>query len=80
MQGVVTTPRAPPPAWASRPQDKVAVKTGTAQAGHTVTTTVDWMIGFAPATTRRVAMAVVVPEQASTHYGADHRRTHHACG
>lgn len=70
MQGVVTTPGGTAHDVGFPPQDKVAAKTGTAQVGTPVTTTVDWMIGFAPATDPTVAVAVVVPEQSLTHYGA----------
>jgi penicillin-binding protein A len=70
MQGVVTTPKGTAHDVGFPPQDKVAAKTGTAQVGTPVTTTVDWMIGFAPATNPTVAVAVVVPEQSLTHYGA----------
>ena len=49
----------------------VAVKTGTAQVGYpVVTSNADWMIGFAPANDPKVAIAVVVPFQASGNYGA----------
>jgi penicillin-binding protein A len=49
--------------------EHVAVKTGTAQAG-TGNGNIDWMIGFAPATSPRVAIAVVVPKQSSGTSGA----------
>jgi len=49
----------------------VAVKTGTAQVGFPVITSVsDWMIGFAPATNPEVAIAVVVPYQPLSTQGA----------
>lgn len=70
MQGVVTTPQGTAHYVGFPPQDKVAAKTGTAQVGTPVTSTVDWMIGFAPATNPTVAIAVVVPEQSTTDYGA----------
>jgi membrane peptidoglycan carboxypeptidase len=70
MQGVVATPKGTAYGVGFPPQDKVAAKTGTAQVGTPVTTTVDWMVGFAPATNPTVAVAVVVPEQSLTHYGA----------
>ena len=70
MQGVVTTPLGTAHDVGFPPQDKVAVKTGTAQVGTAAQNTVDWMIGFAPATHPTVAIAVVVPEQATTASGA----------
>jgi len=49
----------------------VAVKTGTAQVGFpTITSVSDWMIGFAPASNPRVAIAVVVPYQPLSTQGA----------
>ncbi len=49
----------------------VAVKTGTAQVGFPVITSVaDWMIGFAPAKDPKVAIAVVVPFQSLSTQGA----------
>ena len=49
----------------------VAVKTGTAQVGFPVITSVaDWMIGFAPANDPKVAIAVVVPFQPLSTQGA----------
>ena len=71
MQGVVTTPQARRPGWASHPETDVAVKTGTAQVGNAAQNTVDWMIGFAPANNPTVAVAVVVPEQATSASGAE---------
>jgi len=51
------------------PQDEVAAKTGTAQTrGNTETD--DWMIAFAPASHPTVAVAVVVPFQPKSFYGA----------
>jgi peptidoglycan glycosyltransferase len=52
------------------PQDQVAAKTGTAQTGVGNTNTDDWMIAFAPASHPTVAVAVVMPYQAKTGYGA----------
>jgi peptidoglycan glycosyltransferase len=52
------------------PQDQVAAKTGTAQVGNAVNNTDDWMIAFAPASNPKVAVAVVVPYQAKSAYGA----------
>jgi cell division protein FtsI/penicillin-binding protein 2 len=57
------------------PQDQVAAKTGTAQqsqnsATQALNATDDWMIAFAPASNPRVAVAVVVPYQALSAYGA----------
>ncbi len=50
----------------------VAVKTGTAEieAGTTITSVQDWMIGFAPANNPAVAIAVVVPYQSLSTAGA----------
>lgn len=70
MQGVVTTPNGTGYGVGFPPQDKVAAKTGTAQVGTPYTSTVDWMIGFAPATHPTMAVAVVVPDQSKTAYGA----------
>lgn len=70
MEGVASTPNGTaygvgfPATW------HIAVKTGTAQAGPGNTSTTDWMIGFAPATHPRVAVAVVVPLQATSASGA----------
>lgn len=51
-------------------QDDVAAKTGTAQTGNSAHNTDDWMIAFAPARAPEIAIAVVVPFQAITAYGA----------
>jgi penicillin-binding protein A len=48
----------------------VAVKTGTAQTGDAHNDTDDWMIGFAPANDPTIAVAVVVPLQATNSSGA----------
>ncbi len=48
----------------------VAAKTGTAQTGNSKKNTDDWMIAFAPATNPTVAVAVVMPFQAVSAYGA----------
>jgi len=50
--------------------DQVAAKTGTAQTGNKLKNTDDWMIAFAPAIDPTVAVAVVMPFQDITHYGA----------
>jgi peptidoglycan glycosyltransferase len=52
------------------PNLDVAVKTGTAQTGDAHNDTDDWMIGFAPANDPTVAIAVVVPLQATSASGA----------
>jgi peptidoglycan glycosyltransferase len=70
MQGVVTTPHGTAAGVGFTPKDEVAVKTGTAQVGNAAQNTVDWMIGLAPASNPTVAIAVVVPEQATTFTGA----------
>jgi penicillin-binding protein A len=67
MEGVVaqhgTAANIFPPSW------DVAAKTGTAQVLNNTRTT-DWMIAFAPASAPKVAVAVVVPNQALSAYGA----------
>ncbi len=45
------------------PSLDAAVKTGTAQTGNPQANTDDWMIGFAPASDPKIAVAVVVPLQ-----------------
>ena len=50
-------------------QDEVAAKTGTAQERNN-TETDDWMIAFAPASHPTVAVAVVMPYQPLSTYGA----------
>jgi peptidoglycan glycosyltransferase len=52
------------------PADDVAAKTGTAQTGNSLKNTDDWMIAFAPATDPTVAVAVVMPFQLISAYGA----------
>jgi penicillin-binding protein A len=52
------------------PSLDAAVKTGTAQTGNASANTDDWMIGFAPASAPRVAVAVVVPYQNFVDTGA----------
>lgn len=52
------------------PIDDVAAKTGTAQTGNSLKNTDDWMIAFAPAAKPTVAVAVVMPFQAVSAYGA----------
>lgn len=48
----------------------VAAKTGTAQVGNAQNNTDDWMIAFAPATHPTVAVAVVMPFQPKSAFGA----------
>jgi peptidoglycan glycosyltransferase len=48
----------------------VAAKTGTAQVGNGAQNTDDWMIAFAPASNPTVAVAVVMPFQAKSAFGA----------
>ena len=50
--------------------DDVAAKTGTAQTGNAKQNTDDWMIAFAPATHPTVAVAVVMPFQDVSNFGA----------
>jgi peptidoglycan glycosyltransferase len=50
-------------------QDQVAAKTGTAQERN-LTETDDWMIAFAPASHPTVAVAVLMPYQPKSTYGA----------
>jgi peptidoglycan glycosyltransferase len=68
MQAVVTNGTAAevgfPASW------DVAAKTGTAETGPNASLTNDWMIAFAPASDPKVAVAVVVPNQASSATGA----------
>ena len=52
------------------PSLDAAVKTGTAQTGNPEANTDDWMIGFAPASDPKIAVAVVVPLQAFSGTGA----------
>ncbi|HXQ60893.1 MAG TPA: penicillin-binding transpeptidase domain-containing protein [Acidimicrobiales bacterium] len=52
------------------PQDDVAAKTGTAQAGVGNTNVNGWMIAFAPANHPTVAIAVVIPNTALYKVGA----------
>ncbi len=52
------------------PQDDVAAKTGTAQAGVGNTNVNGWMIAFAPASHPTVAIAVVIPNTALYKVGA----------
>ncbi len=67
MQAVATTPGAT--AYGIFPSNlDVAVKTGTAQTINNETN--DWMIAFAPASAPKVAVAVIVPYQATSASGA----------
>jgi peptidoglycan glycosyltransferase len=52
------------------PSLAAAVKTGTAQTGNPQANTDDWMIGFAPASDPKIAVAVVVPLQPFSGTGA----------
>ena len=52
------------------PSLDAAVKTGTAQTGNPKENTDDWMIGFAPASDPKIAVAVVVPLQTYSSLGA----------
>jgi penicillin-binding protein A len=70
MQSVVTTPKGTAYGVGFPKTEDVAVKTGTAQAGTGNENTTDWMIGFAPANDPKVAIAVLVPEQARSASGA----------
>ncbi len=68
MKGVVTSGTAGgvgfPASW------NVAAKTGTAEVGINQQLTTDWLIAFAPTATSKVAVAVVVPNQAPHQTGA----------
>ncbi|MGO8871335.1 MAG: penicillin-binding transpeptidase domain-containing protein [Acidimicrobiales bacterium] len=67
MQGVVASGTARgvfPPSW------DVAAKTGTAEVGADLQNTTDWLIAFAPVGNTKVAIAVVVPNQAAKQTGA----------
>lgn len=68
MEGVVTNGTADGVGFL--PQDQVAAKTGTAQTGNHFDNTNDWMIAFAPASDPQVAVAVTVPDQPFSYYGA----------
>jgi penicillin-binding protein A len=61
MESVVTSGTADGVGFS--PSLNAAVKTGTAQTGNPEANTDDWMIGFAPASDPKVAVAVVVPLQ-----------------
>jgi len=50
--------------------EDVAAKTGTAQIGQGNNATTDWMIAFAPASDPKVAIAVMIPNQALSATGA----------
>src|SRR5580700_823542 len=68
MQQVVTVGTASGVGFS--PADDVAAKTGTAQTGNAKKNTDDWLIAFAPATDPTIAIAVVVPFQVTTDFGA----------
>ncbi len=71
MEAVATSPSGTASGVGFPPALHVAVKTGTAQVGYpSITSVADWMIGFAPATNPRVAIAVVVPSQPLSTAGA----------
>jgi peptidoglycan glycosyltransferase len=53
------------------PQDDVAAKTGTAQAGLGNTKVNGWMIAFAPASHPVIAVAVIIPNTALEKLGAE---------
>jgi len=53
------------------PQDDVAAKTGTAQAGAGNTSVNGWMIAFAPASHPTIAVAVVIPNSGLDQLGAE---------
>ena len=61
MESVVTSGTADKVGFSSSLD--AAVKTGTAQTGNPQANTDDWMIGFAPASDPKIAVAVVVPLQ-----------------
>jgi len=71
MRSVVTSPNGTAAGVGFPPQDQVAAKTGTAETGVTNQFTTDWMVAFAPATTARVAVAVVLPQQVPSSTGAE---------
>lgn len=71
MRLVVTTPYGTAAGVGFTNSEQVAVKTGTAEVGNAATNTTDWMIGFAPASNPRIAIAVVVPYQAKSASGAE---------
>jgi peptidoglycan glycosyltransferase len=70
MESVITSPGATAAGVGFPSYLCAAVKTGTAQTSPTQQVTEDWMIGFAPANHPKIAVAVVVPEQAIYSDGA----------
>jgi penicillin-binding protein A len=70
MQSVVTDPDGTAADVGFPARLDAAVKTGTAQTGNPQENTDDWMIGFAPASDPKIAVAVVVPLQYQTDNGA----------
>jgi len=69
MQAVVTSPDGTGYPVGFLPQDQVAAKTGSSQAGVHDQYDNDWMIGFAPATHPKVAIAVVLPYEPGATFG-----------
>jgi peptidoglycan glycosyltransferase len=70
MKLVATAPGATAVGVGFSPALDVAVKTGTAQTGNPAANTDDWMIGFAPASDPKIAVAVVLPLQNFSGTGA----------
>jgi penicillin-binding protein A len=70
MRQVVTDPQGTAYGVGFPPQDDVAAKTGTAQAGVGNTNVNGWMIAFAPASHPTVAIAVVIPNTVLYKVGA----------
>lgn len=69
MQAVVSSPNGTGHTVGFLPQDQVAAKTGTAQAGSHTQYDNDWMIAFAPATHPKVAIAVALPYEPGSTFG-----------
>lgn len=70
MQRVVTEPYGTAAGVGFLPQDEVAAKTGTAQTGDAENHIDAWMIAFAPASNPVIAVAVVLPKQPYSAWGA----------
>jgi peptidoglycan glycosyltransferase len=70
MQGVVSDPSGTASGLGLPASWHVAAKTGTAEVGVNLQNTTDWLIAFAPNGNSKVAVAVVVPNQAAKQTGA----------
>ena len=70
MQGVVSDPSGTASGLGLPASWHVAAKTGTAEVGVNLQNTTDWLIAFAPNGNSKVAVAVVVPNEAAKQTGA----------